>query len=307
MSTSWGSVLRLLAEQHQVIATRQVAELGIDPTTFRRRGRRDEWVEHGNTLWSPPGTELDDWGLAMRAALASGPLAAVTGMAGLRLHGLDFPMPTPIRVVVPMQSHVARHLDEDDVRVIASRTLGDTDTTVLRRVPVTTPARCFLDLALPPAPALTPVRDALVTALQRRLLDESALRTTIDRAKGMPGRRLVLQALEDLTATGADSPFSHRVVRRLQRDGLRPDRHPVPVDTPGRVLRPDVTFSSHRVCLECDGLRWHRTQKDLAIDHLKDRAYRQADWLCLRIGWWEFDNGWNGFLAELRRALARSR
>ena len=129
------------------------------------------------------------------------------------------------------------------------------------------------------------------------------MRATFDAARGMPGRRVLLQALEDLTRTGADSPFSHRVAVRLLRDGFRPDRAPAAVETPGRVLHPDITFRANRVCVECDGLRWHRTQKDLTIDHRKDRAYRRAGWTCLRLGWWEFDHGWNGFVAELRDAL----
>lgn len=297
-----GSVLSLAAEQHQVIAVRQVAELGIDPRTFLRFARRHDWTEHGATLWSPPGVELDHWGLAMRAALAAGPQSAVTGLAALGLHGLDVPPADPIRAVVPMQTHVARTLD--DVRVIASRTLRPADLTVRRRVPVTRVDRSFLDLVLPPSPAVTPVRDVLVTAMQRRLVDGEAIRASLDRTRGMPGRRVLLQALDDVTSTGADSPLSLRVVRRLMRDGFRPDPVPAVISTPGRDLHPDATFSPQRVCLECDGLRWHRTPKDLAIDHRKDRAYRRSDWTCLRIGWWEYDHGWNGFLAELRDALA---
>ena len=305
MTTSWGSLLALAAEQHRVIALRQVQPLGVDPKHFRQRGRRDEWIEHGGTLWSPPGTTLDDWGLAMRAALWGGATCAVTGSAALRLHGLDVPFPAPVRVVVPMQEHVPRTLDAEAVRVIASRTLHPSDLTVRRRVPVTKVSRAFLDLALPPTPAVTPVRDAMVTALQRRLVDETQLRARFDAARGMPGRRVLLQALDDLTHTGADSPFSHRVAVRLLRDGFRPDRTPATVDTPGRTLHPDITFCEQRVCVECDGLRWHCTQEDLAVDHRKDRAYHRAGWTCLRLGWWEFDHGWNGFLAELRDALAR--
>jgi hypothetical protein len=302
MTTTMGAVLSLAAEQHHIIAIRQVAELGVDPRSFRRFARRHDWVFHGATLWSPPGTELDHWGLAMKAALVAGPKAAVTGMAALRLHGLDVPLPTPVRTVVPMQEHVTRILD--DVRVIASRTLRPEDLTVRRRVPVTRVDRSFLDLALPPTPAVTPVRDVLVTAIQRRLVDTETLRAALDRGRGMPGRGVLIRALDDLTLTGADSPLSHRVVRRLMRHGFRPDRRPAVVRTPGRDLHPDATFSPQRVCLECDGLRWHRTQKDLAIDHRKDRAYRKAGWTPIRIGWWEFDHGWNGFLAELREALA---
>lgn len=303
---AWGSLFTLLASQHQVVAIRQVAELGLDPRTFLRHANRQGWVGHGGTLWSPPGTTLDTWGLAMAAALRAGDQATVTGMAGLHVHGLDVPFPTPVRVVTPMSRHAVRTADPDRVRIIASRTLRDDDLTVRRRVPVAEPNRCFLDMVLPPTPAITPVRETLVTAFQRRLTSEGSIRARLGLARGMPGRGLLLRALDDLT-TGADSPFSDRVVRRLRGDGFRPDRAPVSIQTPGRVLHPDITFCRQRVCIECDGLRFHSSQKQLAIDHRKDRRYWQADWTVFRIGWWEFDHGWNAFANDLRAALiARS-
>ena len=299
---AWGSLFSLLASQHQVVAVRQVVELGIDRRAFMRHIGKQEWVHQGGTLWSPPGTELDTWGLAMAAALRGGDHATVTGLAGLHLHGLDVPFPSPVRVVTPMTRHAVRTADAEQVRIIASRTVRDDDLTVRRRVPVATVDRCFLDMVLPPAPAITPLREMLVTAFQRRLASEASLRERLDQARGMPGRVLLRRALDDLT-TGADSPFSDRVVRRLRRDGLRPDRAPVTIETPGRVLHPDITFCRQRVCIECDGLRFHSSQKQLAIDHRKDRRYRQAGWTVFRIGWWEFDHGWNAFVTDLRAAL----
>lgn len=301
---AWGSLLALLAKQHGVVALRQVIELGIAPRSFRRRARKEGWIEHGSTLWSPPDTELDQWGLAMAAALAGGDHALVTGQAALRLHGLDVPFPTPVRIVTPMQRHAVRSVDPEQVKVIASRTLRPADGTTLRRVPLTTVDRSFLDLVIPPTPAITPVRDALITATQTGLTTASAVHDRVTRARGLPGAGVLRRALADIGSTGADSPFSHRVASRLLREGLRPDRSPVPVATPGRTLHPDITFCDHRVCIECDGLRWHRTQKDLAIDHRKDRRYRDAGWICLRIGWWEFDHGWPTFVHDLRDVLA---
>lgn len=300
---TWGSLFSLLASQHQVVALRQVAELGIDPRTFLRAADRQEWVDHGGTLWSPPGTELDTWGRAMAAALRGGDHATVTGLAGLHLHGLDVPFPTPVRIVTPMTRHAVRTADPEQVRVIASRTLRDDDLTVRRRVPVANVERCFLDAVVPPAPILGDLRDWLVTSFQQRLTDEASVRARLEKARGMPGRVLLRRALDDLT-TGADSPFSDRVVRRLRRDGFRPDPTPAAIETPGRVLHPDITFCDHRVCIECDGLRYHSTQRQLTIDHRKDRRYRQVDWTVLRIGWWEFEHGWNAFTSDLRAALA---
>lgn len=304
---AWGSLLALAASQHHVVALRQVVELGIDPKTFRRRARREGWVEHGGTLWSPPGTKLDPWGRAMAATLAGGDHSVVTGLAALFLHGLDVPFPAPIRIVTPMTRHAVRSLDAERTRVIASRTLRPSDVTAVRRVPVARPERSFLDLVIPPTPAITPVRDTLITAVQTEKVSVEALWERVDQVRGLPGRGVLMRALADISTTGADSPFSHRVGARLLRDGFRPDRSPVPVATPGRTLHPDITFCEHRVCIECDGLRWHRTQKDLSIDHRKDRRYRDAGWDCFRIGWWEFDNGWTAFTQDLRRALSLPR
>lgn len=285
------------------LALRQVGELGIDLKSFRRRARREGWIEHGDRLWSPPGTELDDWGRASRAVLACGPHAAVTGLAALRLHGLDVLFPTPIRVVTPMNRHVTRTVD-DEIKVIASRTLCPSDITSLRRVPMADVDRSFVDLVVPPTPAITPVRDTFITALQARKTTQASARARIERARGVPGRGVLLRAIDDLDATGTDSPFSHRVHARLLRDGFRPDDHPVEVPTPARRLHPDITFSHACVCIECDGFRWHSRQRDIAIDDRKDRAYRRATWICFRIGWWEFDHGWMTFTNDLRDALA---
>lgn len=300
---SWGTLLVLAAEQHHVVALRQVIELGIDPKTFRRRARREGWTEHGSTLWSPPGIDLDQWGLAMAAALVGGDHALVTGQAALRLHGLDVPFPTPVRIVTPMRRHAVRSVDPEQVKVIASRTLRPSDGTALRRVPVAKVPRSFLDLVIPPSPAITPVRDALITATQKGMTTASSIHDRVTQARGIPGGGVLRRALDDIGATGADSPFSHRVGTRLLRGGLHPDPSPVPVATPGRTLHPDITFCERKVCIECDGLRWHRTQKDLSVDHRKDRRYREAGWVCFRIGWWEFDHAWTAFSHDLRTAL----
>lgn len=300
---AWGSALALAAAQHHVLAVRQLAELGIDPWTFRRRARREGWTEHGATLWSPPGHELDDWGRVSAAALCAGTNALVTGRAGLWMHGLASPFPEPVRIVTPMRHHVPRRLDPQRVRVIASRTLRDGDATVARRVPAATVERCFLDLVVPPSPPVSQVRDRLLTAIQKDLATIAGVGARAEEARGLPGRGVLLRALADLGQADADSPFSHRVLRRVMRDGFRPDPSPVPVPTPGRTLHPDVTFACDRVCLECDGLRFHSSQRDVAIDDRKDRRYRDAGWRCLRIGWWEFERGWNGFTRDLRAAL----
>lgn len=301
----WGSLLSLAASQHHVMALRQVVTLGIDPQVFRERARREEWTPHGGTIWSPPGIELDPWGRAMAASLRAGSQAAVTGLAALHLHGVERRLPTPIRVVAPMARHAIRTASPDDVRVIASRTLRPGDVTAVRRVPTTRVSRSFLDMMVPPTPSVDVVRDRLITAEQAHEGTIDEVTDHLRRIRRQPGAPVLRQAIAEAVGSGADSPLAHRVVERLHQDGLHPDPRPVPVPTPGRTLHPDITFSAACVCLECDGLLFHRSQRDLAIDGRKNRAYDEVDWLCFRIGWWELRNGWTGFARDLARALAR--
>lgn len=227
----------------------------------------------------------------------------MTGAAGLWVAGIGVTFPAPIRLVTPMRRHANRQMD-DDVKIIASRTLVPADASVQRRVAVAKPPRCFVDMVVPPTPHVAHVRDALITTVQARAttLEEVSARAQL--ATGVPGLPVLMRAIEEVAATGADSPFSLRVYQRLLREGLRPDPHPATIDTPGRTLHPDITFSRECVCIECDSMLAHSSQRDLAIDHKKDRAYRETGWIVLRIGWWEFQHRWAGFLADLRRALA---
>jgi hypothetical protein len=298
-----GSLLKLAAEQHGVVARSQALELGLPPTTFDRWMRQQGWRNVGAGLWSPPGTDETPWTRLSAATLTAGPQTLVTGLAGLWAAGLDIPFPTSIRLVAPMNRHANRSFDIDRVKVIASRTVTPGDGTTHRRVQCATAPRCFVDMVVPPSPPVGVVRDTLITAVQARATSVGEVYERVDRAKGVPGRRVLLRALEDVASTGADSPFTLRVQRRLERSGFRPDAHPATIETPGRTLHPDITFTAARVAIECDSMLAHSRQRDLAIDHKKDRAYRDAGWVVLRIGWWEFHRRWDGFVADLQRAL----
>lgn len=304
-----GSLLELAVRQYHMVSRSQAIEMGWNPTTFARTMSRQGWRRMVPGVWMAPGHCPDAIAWSAAAVLACGSSTLVTGRVGLALHeAADLRNGQP-RVVTPMADHVARHLKgTTPVKVIASRTLRPSDRARAGQLPVATVERCFLDLVVPPTPVASEVRDTLITAVQRRATTAEKVLARAERAKGLPGRGVLIRATQDVMGIGADSPFTDRVHRRLLADGLTPDPHPVPVVCPGRTLHPDITFHQQCVCIECDSMLAHSGQRDLAIDHRKNRQYKAADWDCLRIGWYEFEHGWDEWVADLRRTLrTRSR
>lgn len=300
---AWGTTLALAARQYGAVTVRQVGEeVGLDPSTFRRRARREGWSTPVRGVWSPPGCEdgrLHDLSVAL---LAAGVQARVTGVDALSLHGCRVDLPATMRLVTSMNDHAARHLPAS-AKLISSRTLLPTDATSRRRLAVVSPTRAFVDLVIPPSPPVGDVRDLLVVARQRGLLTGPGMFRTLRTCRGVPGLPILHRAVGDILEVEADSPFSDRVHRRLRRDGFAPDPQPVGVDVGGRILHPDITFSGQRIAIECDSLLHHAEQRDLMVDGRKDRSYRRSGWEPVRIGWFEYRRFWDDFVSDLRETL----
>lgn len=75
----------------------------------------------------------------------------------------------------------------------------------------------------------------------------------------------------------------------------------------GRTVHFDIAFPAERVAIECVGFAAHSTRDQLDRDARRENAIaRTGGWLVLKLTWDRFLHDWDGFLAELRHALARS-
>lgn len=297
----WARLFRLGTRQYGAVARRQAPTVGIPLATFDRQIGRQLWESVHRGIRLLPGT--DGTAVATRvsaAVLAVGPAALATGWTGLFLHGVLDRRPPIITVVVPW-NHGTRQLR--GVKTIRSRTLLDGDRATHGGLPVATVHRCFVDAARTDSQAR--LRTLLIDARQRRIADPADVGARALETPGAPGGRRLVAAVRDVVAVGADSVLSDIVHRRLLDAGLPPDPEPVTVPTPsGRILHPDITYHRSRVCIECDSLGFHGTQRGLDLDHRKDQGYRRAGWNCLRLGWYRLDSDWTGFLQDVRLALA---
>lgn len=297
----WALLFALGLRQHGVVTRRQAIALGITATSFDRRVLREGWHRLHPGVWLLPGADRHAFFTRVSAALlAVGDHALATGWTGLFAHGVLLRPPPIVTLVVPWQRGT-RQLRA--VRIIRSRTLLDDDRATLSGLAVATPQRCFLDAAR--TDGRPRLRTMLIDARQRRIAEPATALARGLLHPSVPGAKTLIAAARDVDAVGADSVLSDLVHRRLIDAGLAPDSHPATVATPGgRILHPDITFAASKVCIECDSLGFHGTQRGLALDHQKDQGYRQASWNCLRIGWFRYDTDWDGFERDVRLAVA---
>lgn len=296
----WIELFRLGRDQHGAVARRQAPMVGVPPATFDARVRRDAWPLLHRTIRLLPGFEPSPYTPISAALLEVGQQAMATGRTGLFLHGVIDRAPPTIELVTPWTAS-ARRLHA--VRLIRSRTLIDDDRSERHRLAVASPERCFLDLARPGMQHR--VRALLIDARQRGIGAPAAVADRAALHPGVPGAPLLATTAREVANTGADSILADLVYERLVSRGLVPDATPVaiPIEGQGRTLHPDITFASARVCIECDSLAHHATQRAIDLDHRKDQAYRQVRWNCLRIGWYRFDHDWIGFVHDVTAAL----
>jgi hypothetical protein len=298
--SGWAQLFRIAVLQFGVVTRAQALRVGISHSTCTLRVRREQWVELHPGVYVVPGMQIT-WSTRVSGTLlAVGQEGMVTGEAALHLHGMTQLPPARPRIVVP---HTKRAPRIGGVQIVRSRTLLEEDRTTVQRLACAAPARAFLDAAAHHDQRA--LRGMLIDARQRRVVEPATVIARIAQVSPRaPGRNRLLRAAFDVDAVGADSALTHEVQRRLLASGLQPDTHPVTVHVGhGRRLHPDITFRDSLVCIECDSLAHHGSQRAIDLDHRKDQAYDEARWKCVRIGWRRLDHDWDGFVTTVRRAL----
>jgi very-short-patch-repair endonuclease len=147
-----------------------------------------------------------------------------------------------------------------------------------------------------------------IDARQRRLLVHDDVASRLDTMPHVPGRGRLLRVLRRLASDGSESIFETRVREKLLDAGLYPSAMPLAVPTiDGRTVHFDIAFPAQRVAIECVGLAAHSTRRQLDRDARRENAIaRTGGWVVLKLTWDRFLHDWDGFLAELRHALARA-
>jgi hypothetical protein len=276
------AIVQLALTQANTFSYAQARGLGATPPMIARRLQAGQWRRELPGVYALAGTERSYQQRLWAAVLAAGRQATVSFEAAAASHGfLGFPA-GPLVVTVSHSGYarlpgITVHQISDLTQEWCTSTDG---------LPITTPARTFVDLA-----AVTRVirlRMALDDArsAHKVTLDEVAVALGAVTRRGKPGVRLLGSVLDDLGpgSIPAASVLERRLFGVVEGAGLPPLVRQFPL--PGRQVVKgcvDGAWPDAKLIVEADSRRWHTRVQDLSRDHLRDQEAARAGWQVLRV------------------------
>ena len=279
------------------IAFRQLREIGVPPASVTWLISRGRLFPSLRCVFCVGHDARTDLARETDALLSVRDGAALSHWSAAALWGLWTPMPTEVDVMVSSSS-AARNTG---VKVHRSRTLESGDVWLRKGLPVTSPARTLLDIAV------TATARQLEIAFDRGLVEKtlrpSHVRDVLDRAGGHRGRAQLAALLnrERGGTTVTASPPEERMLTLIRRSGL-PDPD---VNFPFAGYRLDFYWPDARFVLEVDSRRFHSTPYRLQRDRTKDDVLRRADIEVMRVMDSEIEERSHSIVVDITRALAR--
>jgi very-short-patch-repair endonuclease len=286
----------LARRQHWVVARRQLLELGFSRRWIQHRiavGRLHPLHRGVYAVGRPHVTPYGRW---MAAVLACGPEAVLSHGSAAALWGIR---PAASGLEVSVLTGAKRR--PDGITVHRRPSLRPDEVTTYRGIPVTSPTRTLIDIAV--RLDREPLEAAINEADKLDLCDPEALRLALDDAKGDPGVRTLRTVLDRRTFTLTDSELERRFLRLVHALGL-----PKP-ETGVRVngFKVDFYWPELGLVVETDGLRFHRTPAQQGRDRVRDQVHMAAGLTPLRFtrAQVRFEPGYVGdTLAAVVRRLA---
>ena len=279
------AIAELAARQYGVVSLWQLCELGLSARAIQLRAAtgRLHRVYHAVYALVPPSLLTLD-GRYMAAALACGRDAVISYRSAAALLELRRTERSNIDVTIPGRSP-RKHPGIDLHR---STTLRPEDTTRIRSIPVTTVARTMLDLSQ--VVDRRGVERACNQAEINDALDLDALLDQIDHNSARAASRRLRAALNDhyLGATPTWSELEERFLRMCRVHLLPQPEVNVWID-PGdgdpAMVRADFVWRDHRLVVETDGHKTHRTHLAFEQDRRRDQRLIVAGWTVIRTTW----------------------
>jgi very-short-patch-repair endonuclease len=268
-SSAWA----LARKQHDVVARRQLIELGFRPDAIKHRVAKGRLHPLGWGVYAVGTPHLTRYGRWMAAVLSCGRDAALSDESAAALLGIRRDRGGKIEVSVSVQ--VMRR--PKGIVVHRRRRRGPWEVTVHEGIPVTSPACTLVDLAT--RLSRRQLEAAINEADKRDLIDPESLRSALERLTGRAGVAALRELLDRLTFRLTDSELERHLLPIAHRVGLGPPETGVNVNG----FEVDLYWPDLDLVVETDGLRYHRTPAQQARDRLRDQAHLAAGTTPLRF------------------------
>jgi very-short-patch-repair endonuclease len=267
----WKRVLEFARKQHGTVSRQQLLRIGFSDKAIKHALacgdlHHTEW--RGVYVVGRP--ELTKYGHWRAALLSCGEDALLVGDTAGALWRIWTPRGREVHLSLPA---VGAHRSRGGI-VVHRRALALRDITRERGIPVTTPTRTVIDLA--PSCDRRQAEGLINEADGRGLLKVDTLRGEIDAAKGQPGVPLLRDILDRATFVLTQSELERLFLPLARRAGLPKPRSQHRF---GRS-RVDFFWPELDLVVECDSLRYHRTQIQQAKDRRRDHDHILAE------RWW---------------------
>jgi very-short-patch-repair endonuclease len=274
-TTSDHASARALAEQqHNNVTRAQLRALGYSSAAIRHglSSGRLHRVFRGVYAWGRPHETLE--GLWMAAVLRCGPGAALSHDSAAACLGIRPRLKGRIEVSVPW----CRKVREPGIRIHRTRTLVPGDVGTCDLIPITSPVRTLIDIS----PRLAPKqRERAINEADRiGLIDTEELRRGLDADDvRRHGAALLRRTLDRRTFTKTRSELERDFLPLARAAGL-----PRPLTCQVvNGFEVDFYWPDLGLIVESDGLRYHRTPAQQAVDRRRDQVHTAAGLTALRF------------------------
>ena len=285
----------LAARQHNVIDTRDLRALGVNPSAARRRAAdlRLRRLHHGVYAVG----QVDQKGRWLAAVRAVGPDAVLSHRDAAALHGLRRCDRRSIEVTT------SRHLrPRSGIAIHQTRALHPHDRTSVAGIPVTSIPRTLLDLAA--VVDRSQLRRACEEAERLRVLDTSAIQDLLARSNGRHGL-FALRALlgyDPAPTIESKSELESRFMDLIREHDLPSPRLNVLVE--GFLV--DAYWPAARLVVELQSYAYHSHRTAFERDHAKLARLKLAGFESLALTWRQVTTEQAGTAELIRRLLTRT-
>jgi very-short-patch-repair endonuclease/predicted transcriptional regulator of viral defense system len=267
----------LAQRQHWVVTHAQLVELGFTEEAIRWRLAEGRLHRVHRGVYAVGRPQLSQAGRFMAAVMRCGGDACLSHISA-GAHWKLRPSPPSASIHISLLAAVFRQ--PPGIKTHRRPNLPPEDVTVHDGIPITTPTRTLIDLALTLGPHQ--LEAAVNEADSLDLIDPESLRAELDKREGQPGVRPLRTLLDRHTFRLTESELERRFLRIVRDAGL-----PLPDTQEQLAGRTDFHWPALNLVVETDGWRYHRTPARQARDNRRMQRHAMSGRTALRFSHYE--------------------